>query len=285
MLRKLYEKDIALQELQQEHDKLRKTLQAELPKGPKAMTSDKPAERSSSSHDTSPGRPTLEQAPGNPLPMPIPIPVRSWQFNTGAHVAPHGMDLPRENAPDDLFPTMLAAFEHVQEIVERGYKSASHDIGQPLSRSEIKDVNRRSMFLQGIDEQKVVGLLGGESRHKRRATHEDLQTDMLRTYSSNWIGNRASPSIQPFSKDSYTRTRKNGRPSPSPSPPPTSQTPTPTPAHLSYIFRKGLRGSLIEASEIGTGPAGEAFLKGYIKGQAKHKQQTVRQRTLGYHRI
>lgn len=283
MLKSLYEKDIALRELQQEHDKLRKTLQAELPKGPKAMTSDKPAERTSSPHDTSPSHPTLEQAPSLSMQNPFPIPVRSWQVNTGERVAPHGMDLPREIAPADLFPTMLAAFEHVQEIVERGYESASHDVGQPLSRSEINDVNRGSKFFRGIDEQKVVGLPGEESRHKRRTTREDLQTEMLRTYSSDWIGNRASPSIRPSSKDPYTRTRKNGRPNLGPSPPTMWQTPTPTPAHLPYPCRKGLEGSSIEASDIGTVSASEAFLKGYIKGQAK-KQQAVRQRTLGYHR-
>jgi hypothetical protein len=246
------------------------------------MASHKPAEGSSSSHDISPSRPTLEQAPGLSKQNSHPIPDSSWQVDAETHIAPHGMDLPHQIAPFELFPEMLTAFERVQEIVERGYKGVSHDVGQPLSRSEIKDMNRGSMFLRKGDEQKVEGLVGEESRHKRRKTQEDVQTDMSHTHSSGWVGKRAASSTLPSSIHPYTRSRKHGHPTQNPQT--TWKTPSPTLAQLSLSFRKSLGGSLVEASGIGTMSASEAFLKGYIEGQAKDKQQDVRQSTLGYHR-
>ena len=276
---KLYEKDVALRELQQEHDKLRKTLQAELPKGPKAMTSHKLAEGSSSFQGTTPIRPTSEQAPGLSVQNSLHIPVSSRRVNAEKHVAPRGVDLPHEIAPDDLFPTMLAAFDQIQEIVERGYKGTSHDVGQSLSRSEINDVDRGSIFLRKGDEQKIVNTLAEEGHNKRRKTHEEPQTDVLTTYSNGWIGKRASSSTLPFSIDTYTRTRKLGHPIPVPSS--TWQTPTPTPTHPSLLRRKRLGGSFNETSSFGTVSASEAILKGYLEGQVKDRD--IRQRTLGYY--
>lgn len=245
------------------------------------MTSHKLAEVSSSFYNTAPSRPTSKQEPGLSVQNPPRIPVGSRRVNAETHVAPHGMDLPHKIAPDDLFPTMLAAFDHIQEIVEKGYKGISHDVGQSLSKSEIKDVDRDSIFLRKGDEQRVASSLNEESHHKRRKTHEDLQTDVLHTYSNGLIGKRASSSTLPFSIDSYTRTRKLGYPIPIPSS--TWQTPTPTPAYLSLARRKRLGGSFNEASSFGTVSASEAILKGYLEGQAKDRQQDIRQRTLGYH--
>jgi len=270
---------MALRELQREHDKLRRTLQAELPKGPKAMTSPRPAERLSSSHDTSFSRLTSEQTPDPSVQNPLPIPVSSLRVNAETHFTPHGMDLLHKIAPDELFPKMLAALEHVQEIVEGAHEGASHDVRRPSSRSEIKDVNRGSIFIRSGDERRIVSSLSEGSRHKRRKTCEDLQTEVLHTYSSGGIGKRASTSILPFSIDPYTPTRKLGHPTPSPSA--TWQTPTPT---LAHPRRKSLGESLMEGSDIGMVTASEAFLKGYIEGQAKDKQQDMRRRTLGYHR-
>jgi hypothetical protein len=245
------------------------------------MTSPKLTERLSSSHDTGPSRPTSEQAPGQSVQNSLPISVSSWRANAETHVTSHRMDLAHKIAPDDLFPKMLAAFEHVQEIVERGYKGAGNDIGKPLSRSEAKDVNQGSMFLRRGDEQKIVNSLGEESRHKRRKTYEDLQTDVLYTYSNGWIGKRAPPTILPFSINPYTPTHKLGHPTPSP--PSTWKTPTHISAHPSYTSRKSLGGSLIEGSDVGAVSASEAFLKGFIEGQAKDKQHDMRRRSLGYH--
>ena len=246
------------------------------------MVSRKPAGESSSSHDPSPRRPTLEQAPSLTIQSTRPIPVSSRQVDAETHSAPHGMDLPHPIAPIDLFPEMLAALEHVQGIVEKGCKDTSHDVGQPSSRSEIKDVNRESVFLRRTDEQKIIALQGEEHRHKRRKTQEDVQTDMLHTYSDGRIGKRASSSTLPLSTDPHTRTRKLGHPIPIPTT--KSHTPTPTPAHISHSCRKRLGGSLKEVSGIGTVSASETFLRGYIERQAKDKQQDVRRSTLGYHR-
>lgn len=246
------------------------------------MTSHKFAEGSSSYHDTTPSRPTSEQAPSLSVQNSLHIPVNSWQVDEKTHVAPHGMDLPHKVAPGDLFPSMIAAFDHVQEIVERGYKGASHDVGQPLSNIEIKDVNRGSMFIREGDERRIVSSLGEERGHRRRKTHEDIQTDVLHTYSSGRIGKQASSSIRSFSTDPYTRIRKLGHPIAIPSN--TWQTPTPTPAHPSLPCRKRLGGSLREASGIGTVTASEAILKGLIAGQGKDTQQDIRYRILGYHR-
>lgn len=246
------------------------------------MTSHKLAEGPSSYHDTTPSRPTSEQRPSLSVQSSHHIPVSSWRVDAKTHVAPHGMDLPHNIAPGDFFPSMIAAFDQVQEIVERGYKGASHDVGQSLSRNEIKDVNRGSMFFREGDEQRIVSSLAEERGHRRRKTHEDIQTDVIHTYSNGRIGKRASSSTRSFSTDPCTRTHKLGHPIANPSS--TWQRPTPTPAHPSLSCRKRLGGSFREASGIGTVTASEAILKGYIEGQAKDKQQDIRQETLGYHR-
>ena len=245
------------------------------------MTSHKLAEGSSSFYDTTPSRPTSGQEPGLSVQNSLPIPVSSRRVNAETHVAPHRMDLPHKIAPDDLFPTMLAAFDNIQEIVEKGCKGTSYDVVQSLCSSEIKDVDTGSMFLRQGDEQKVVSSLSEGSHHKRRKTHEDVQTNALHTYSNGRIGKRVSSSTLPFSVDAHTRTRKLGHPIPIPSS--TWQTLTPTPSHPSFLRRMRLGGSFNEAPSFGTVSASEAILKGYLEGQANNRQQDIRQRTLGYH--
>ena len=261
-----------LRELQQEHDKLRKTLQAELPKGPKAMTSPKTPNKLSSSFDTSPSRPTSEQVPGPRMQTAFPTPIISRQFKVETHVTPHEMDRRHKVAPDHLFPTMLAAFEHVQEIVEREYKGTSHENGRPSSMSEIKGVNQGFMFLRRGDDQRIANSLSEKGRHKRRKTDEDFQANISHTYDNGRIGKRPSSSIPHYSIDPYTRTFNH----PNPSPSTTWQTPTPMPRHSPLANRKSLGGTPIGGADVGSVSASEAFLKGYIEGQAKDQQQDMR---------
>jgi hypothetical protein len=244
------------------------------------MKSPKRVEKLSSPHDARPRCPASEQVSRLSVQNSPPFPLISQPINAEAHLTPREMDLRHKIAPNDLFPKMFAAFEHVQEIVERGHKETSHDTRRPLSKGDTKDVNQGSVFLRRGDEQKIVTSLGEENRHKKRKTYEDAQTDALHTYHNSWIGIWAPPSLQPFSIDSRTPTRKLGHPTPSPST--ARQTPTPIHAHTSLASRKGLGGTQVEGSGIRTVSASEAFLKEYIEGQATDKQQDVRWRTLGY---
>ena len=243
------------------------------------MTSPKPAENISPSHSKSPSRPTSEQVPGQSMQNSLPT---SQRINAEAHVMPQETELLHKVTPDDLFPRMLAAFEHVQEIVERGYKGTSHDVGRPSSKVEITDVHQDSMFLRKGDEHRIVSTLGKEGRHKRRKTHEDPQADVSHTFNNGWVGKRASSSILPFSNGPYNPPRKLGHPTPSPLT--TWQMPTPIPTHPSHAIRKSLAVPLIAGSDIGTVSASEAFLKGYIEGQAKDKQQGMLWGNLEYRR-
>lgn len=242
------------------------------------MKSPKRLEKLSSHHNARPRCPASEQVSRPSVQNSSPCPLISQRINAEAHVTPREIDPCHKPAPDDLFPKMFAAFEQVQEIVERGHKETSHGARRPLNKGDTKDVNQSSIFVRRGDEQKLVTSLGEENRYKKRKTYEDSQTDMFHTYHNSWIGTPSS--LQPISIDHRTPTRKLGHPTPSPSI--ARQTPTLIHAHTSLASRKSLGGTLVEGSGIRTVSASEAFLKGYIEGQAMDKQQDVRWRTLGY---
>ena len=244
------------------------------------MKPHKPAEKLSNSHDKCPTRPTSELVLRPTMQNSLSTSSSSQRTDITTHNNTHQMGLRHKIAPEELFPKMLAAFEDVQEIMERGYNGPSHDVGRPLSKIAVKDMNQGSVFLRKADEQKIVSSLSEESRHKKRKTYEDPQTEVCHTYNNGWIGKRAPSSIHPFSIDPYTPTRKRSHPTPNPST--TWQTPTPIPAHPSLASRKSLGGPLMEGSDLGTVSASEAFLKGYIEGQAKDKQQGIQWRALGF---
>lgn len=241
------------------------------------MTSPKPVEKLSNPHYKSPSRPTSGLVPRPPMQDSFPT---SQRTDADTLVPSREVGIRHKSVPEDLFPEMLAAFEHVQEIVEREHKDPGHDAGQPLSKIAINNVNQGSVFLRRGDEQKIITSLSEERRHKKRKAHEEPQTDVFHTYTNGWIGKRAPSSILPFSIKALPPTRKLSHPTPSPST--TWQTQTLNPTHPSLASRKSLGGPLIEGSDIGTVPASGAFLKGYFEGQAKDPQQGIRWRALGY---
>jgi len=200
------------------------------------------------------------------------VPISSQRINNEPHAIPHGIDLCHKIAPNDLFPKMLVAFEHIQDIVQRGHKGASHNVGRALSKSENHDVNHSSVFLRRGDEQKIANVVAEESRQKRRKTYDGPQTDVFHTYDKNWIGKRASSSIRHSAIGHYTPTRNFGNSNQNPST--TWHTPILMPAHQSPANRKILGGSMmVEGSDVGTS---EAFLQEYIKVQANDEQPDMR---------
>lgn len=248
------------------------------------MTSPDPVKKISNSRDKDSSRQTSGLVHRSFRQNSLPTSFISQRTNAETHITLDEMGSRHEIALEDLFPEMLAAFERVQGIMENGQEDASHDVGRPLRKIVVKDVNQGSVFLRRGDKQKVVSSLSEENRHKKRKVHEEPQTKIYYTSNNVRIGKRALSSVLPFSNDpnTYTPTRKLSHPTPSPST--TWQTRTPIHTHPSLAIQKSLGGSPIKGSDVGTVSAGEALLKGYIEGQAKDKQQGIRWRALGYHR-